>query len=318
MNKFEEICRELIKTPIVVVDVGADGGVNEIPNLAPLCEVHAFEPREDSFEQLKPAKTRYAKIFYHNKGLARTSGQHTLFVTRDPRASSLLKPNTPIIKRRREDNALDVVNEIKVDCITLEQFTNEAGINYIDLIKLDTQGSELDILLGGKLENISIITSEVEFVRFYEGQYLFDDMVSELSALGFRFAGVCGTQDTVDKKIIWADCMFIKRTFNDYDSLLKAAMILVEKGYYEDARWIFLDHNLSLESWEKMVNAHILDLHPQSNLIVKINNFLKKVTGGTGLLEVLRAKIGQLLLQSKLGKAAYLIGRNRNIGSKQQ
>ena len=67
-----------------------------------------------------------------------------------------------------------------------------------------------------------------------------------------------------------------------------------------------------------MVNAHILDLHPQSNLIVKINNFLKKVTGGTGLLEVLRAKIGQLLLQSKLGKAAYLIGRNRNIGSKQQ
>jgi hypothetical protein len=54
---FLQACRELLEFPIVSVDVGADGGVREWGELATLCAVHAFEPRQNSFAELQRSLT---------------------------------------------------------------------------------------------------------------------------------------------------------------------------------------------------------------------------------------------------------------------
>jgi hypothetical protein len=59
-----------------------------------------------------------------------------------------------------------------------------------DFIKIDTQGSELDILHGGDalLDNPIIgLEVEVEFVRMYEEQPLFGDICSYLDKKGYEF-----------------------------------------------------------------------------------------------------------------------------------
>jgi FkbM family methyltransferase len=53
------------------------------------------------------------------------------------------------LKRWRQDNGFDVTQELEVDCISLAQFVQEENLSRIDFLKLDTQGSELDILRGG-------------------------------------------------------------------------------------------------------------------------------------------------------------------------
>ena len=314
MSKFSTVCSGLISTPVVVVDVGADGLLHEMGGLAELCEIHAVEPRDESFEQLAPLNdgSRYGKRFYYHKGLARTAGPHTLYVTRVPQASSLLKPNRLIIDRWRDDHKLDVIGETLIECMTLADLVRSAGVDSIDLIKLDTQGSELDILLADPalLAHISIVTSEVEFVPLYEGQPLFDDVVRELSQHGFRFVGF-GTTDTVDQKIIWADCLFAQRVFDDRERLLKAAMVLIEKGYLEDARWLLADHGEPSDTWQAMADAQLADQHGRSTWVAGVNKQLKAITKRSRLLESLRVRVGQILMRFPIGRAAHMIGRNR-------
>jgi FkbM family methyltransferase len=137
MGKFVDVCRPLFSSPLVVVDVGAAGGVSEMESLAPLCEVHAVEPRNDSHQELTQInrQSSYGQFFSYDKGVAKTAGVYTLYVTKTPEASSLYPPNTPLIKRWRQDDVFDVAGEVDIDCITLEEMLSSKKVNYVDVIK---------------------------------------------------------------------------------------------------------------------------------------------------------------------------------------
>lgn len=305
MTKFEQVCTELFVSPCVVVDVGASGGVGELRGFAGLCEVHASEPRLDSFSAMEEAApdSPYAKFRSYDKGLARTAGIHTLYVTRIPEASSLYPPNMEIVSRWRNDGIFDVVAEVPIQCITLEQMLVQGEVKYVDLIKIDTQGSELDILLAGGeyLQKISVIKCEVEFVELYKGQPLFDDVVRELSARGFRYVGLFDGHVYVGKNI-WGDAIFVKKRFEDRDQLIKAAAILINEGYYEDARWLFLDHAEPIETFKLMVDAHVLDSHPNALFYKRANDILRSVGKKVPLLEKVRVLLSKWIRRTKLGR----------------
>ena len=88
MTKFEITCKERFKSPVTIVDVGAAGGVGELLGFAGLCGVHAVDPRSESCSALdgESKASPYAGFNTYDKGLARTSGLHTLYVTRVPEA----------------------------------------------------------------------------------------------------------------------------------------------------------------------------------------------------------------------------------------
>ncbi len=66
-----------------------------------------------------------------------------------------------------------------------------AGLDRIDVLKIDVQGSELMILQNGrkKLSDCSILQVEVPFVCLYKGQPTFGDIDAELRAQGFMVHG---------------------------------------------------------------------------------------------------------------------------------
>ncbi len=57
----------------------------------------------------------------------------------------------------------------------------------IDLIKLDVQGSELDIIKGGEntIKNTSFVLTEVSLVPYNHGAPLMDDVVNKITEIGF-------------------------------------------------------------------------------------------------------------------------------------
>jgi FkbM family methyltransferase len=317
MTQFLETCRDLFESPLVVVDVGAAGGVNEVEGLASLCEMHAVEPRADSFRELVVLNEQghYAKSFSYSKGLAKVSGRQTLYVTRIPEASSIYRPNTSLVDRWRGDGAFDVVAEESIDCITLKEMLIETDIDHIDLIKIDTQGSELGVLLGAGdcLDRISIIKCEVEFVELYEGQPLFDDLVRELSGQGFRFVdffdGAFVGRAPDKGKRIWGDAMFIKKSFDQADKLIKAAAILVEMGHCEEARWLLLDSEESVENWQRMIDARVIDQYPKARFFKKTNEIFKSISKKSLFLESIRQLLIKQLLRTRFGNALTKIRR---------
>jgi FkbM family methyltransferase len=76
--------------------------------------------------------------------------------------------------------------QVKKNTYTLDEVADEVNKTF-DVIKIDTQGSELDIIRGG-LETVkksSYVIMEVSVVQYNENGPLFDEVVEYMNQIGF-------------------------------------------------------------------------------------------------------------------------------------
>ena len=80
----------------------------------------------------------------------------------------------------------------RLSTTTLEEASS--GLPLPDLIKMDTQGSELDILAGGikALSYARIVMTETPVLRYNKGAPRFQDYIDAFGQLGFAPVGVEG------------------------------------------------------------------------------------------------------------------------------
>ena len=77
-------------------------------------------------------------------------------------------------------------------------------------------------------------------------------------------------------------------------------------GYFEEARWLVLDHldhRENTEIFQNMVEALVLDHHPSSNFFQRIHNILKNAGRKSLLLEKFRKFLVKQLVKTKFGRA---------------
>ncbi|HEV8020194.1 MAG TPA: FkbM family methyltransferase [Candidatus Lustribacter sp.] len=157
-----------------------------------------FDADEDAVPQMlarnDPAKSR---VFPYCLG--DVNGPATFYHNYDPYTSSLLKPSTEFdfVQRSkgrdyRLSDAFRPVREAPVELQTLDSLhlLDDPAVAAPAIITIDTQGTELAILRGGRdliTEHTMAIVTEAEFVRLYEGQPLFGDLCAALDELGFMF-----------------------------------------------------------------------------------------------------------------------------------
>jgi FkbM family methyltransferase len=175
---------------IRLIDVGARGGIDKRwePFYSEL-EVRAFEPDPEECAALGSRSSPYAVRFLPVILGARDGEPATLFVCRTPGCSSLLRPNSELLQFYEYGENLDVVGEHPM--ITTRMDT-ACGDFQPDVLKIDTQGTELDVLRGAGrlLDNTLAVELEVEFVQQYAGQPVFSDVDSFMREQGFTLRGL--------------------------------------------------------------------------------------------------------------------------------
>jgi FkbM family methyltransferase len=174
------------RTPLVLVDVGVRWGVHERwSGVADHLRVIGFEPDPDEHARLTAQAAQ--GVTYLRAALAQEAGEVTLNITRSPACSSLLRPNSEFIRSFPDAGRFDIVRAAEVTADSMDAQLAEAGVNDVDFIKLDTQGSELAILRGAtrSLESAFGLEVEVEFAALYEGQPLFADVDAHMRDAGF-------------------------------------------------------------------------------------------------------------------------------------
>ena len=163
-------------------------------------------------------------IKYYPYALGKANEKKKLYNTQAPMCTSLYKPNEKLISLYNNLHFAYLKNETEIETITLDNFISKNSIDNLDFIKIDTQGSELDIFNGGKnsLKNVVKIICEVEFVPIYEDQPLFGDVNKFLNENGFMFNKFLGLSGRALKPLIlnkdlnkasqhmWSDAVFIK------------------------------------------------------------------------------------------------------------
>lgn len=210
-NKPYSTIKSLIKKDNpVIFDIGANTGtsINSLSQLTNSTNIYSFEPDPDTYArlELKWGRTRGVKTF--NLALSDQNGSLEFFVTGSNLASSLLKP----IDTGKTSDTYSIKDVILIESRTLDFFTSQHGINFIDFIKLDTQGSELNVLKGAqRLLNeraISLIYAEVEFQEIYQGQCLYHELAAFLGHYGFQLYSLYNISINKKGETLCADALF--------------------------------------------------------------------------------------------------------------
>ncbi len=171
---------------LTLVDVGARWGVN--PNwagLEDLTRIICFEP--DPAECQRLSASAPPNITYVPTALAEVNGPMPLWITVDPACTSRYRPHDALVATYPALTVMRPKECIELDARSLDDVLASEGLPAPDVIKLDTQGSELDILRGtvGNLAACSAIDVEVEFNALYEGAHVFADVDTFLRGHGF-------------------------------------------------------------------------------------------------------------------------------------
>ena len=178
----------LASDPLRASDVGSDGGICEhwVPYLD-LLRVDAFEPNEA--ECKKQALISPPHIDWHPIGLAKTSGAHTLYVPKRTTGASLYPPNLDFQKKFGDSTYWGEIRQVSIECLAYQDFLQRYKKSAPNIIKIDTQGSELDILSSftdEQLQEVIAVEVEVEFQEIYLGQPLFFDVHQFMLSKGFE------------------------------------------------------------------------------------------------------------------------------------
>lgn len=204
-----------------IIDIGANDGYwsKEMRTLFPDTQIYAFEPLKDCFERLTARFCNDTNFTAYNVALGSING--TSEIERSSfHPSSSLRSMTALHKTLYPKSA-NITHEHITIC-TLDSLKDLSLKNDV-LIKMDVQGFEDEVIIGGRqvLSQAAVIVVETSFVTLYEHQPLFGDIHEKLTELGFVYRGNCGehfSRFTGEK--IYEDSIFVKnpsQVKNKYD-----------------------------------------------------------------------------------------------------
>jgi FkbM family methyltransferase len=239
--------------PLVVADIGARGGsLGELENLKKFIRYFAFDADTDEAERLShspPAGFHSFEVFPFYVG--RENGLIDFHIFHDAGHSSLFKPSSRF-KNFFSRNQFDVKETVKVESKTLDAIIQDRKLEYPDIIKLDTQGTELDILSNAEntLSQATLVEVEVEFIEMYQNQPLMHDVMKFMYDRGFEllylnrvFGGRTAYPGQARGQLIFGDALFGRKEESlavlGIEKITKYVIALINYGHLDLAYHIF-------------------------------------------------------------------------------
>ena len=226
------ISKLLVDNKLIALDVGAQGGFFESNIFAKkynnFFDSIVVEPLSNEAEKL--SKKNYKVI---TKGLWSTNCKKKLYVLgKRLGSSSMYKPskdNYDLYNFKKKDFSLfDITNEIEVECTTANESLNKLNIKHLDFLKIDTQGSELEILKGLGEYRPLIIKVEAQVVPMYEDVPNWSELMNYLYKINYMTSEWVEIGPHLTRSPVEMDMIFIPNYLND---LGKKLILSREKAF---------------------------------------------------------------------------------------
>jgi len=188
--------------PKRVVDIGAHVGdfTRQLASMSPNCEFILVEANPYCEEYLKKLNQPY-KIL----ALSNHSGTTHLYVEKANSigtGASIYKENTDWYGEGKYE-----LLEVPTDTLDNQNFFPE---EVIDLVKIDVQGAELDILMGGNktITRSKYVLAEVSLLEYNHKAPLMDKVVSKMKQYGFYIEDILEYHKLSNNQIFQLDILF--------------------------------------------------------------------------------------------------------------
>ena len=171
-----------------VIDVGANKGraARRFRRLFPQARVHCVEPIPRLCRRLEQwAETQGGAVEVFELALARAPSEQPLYVHRQSDILSTLAAPAP--------GEAALYEPVRVRVETLDRLTGELSLEPDVLVKLDTEGLDLEVIRGGgeTLRRAAAVIVEAAFHpnSAGEGAPTFEDIAGALRDLGYVYRG---------------------------------------------------------------------------------------------------------------------------------
>ena len=197
---------------LVIFDVGAYIGkvAATYREMFPTATIYSFEPFPDSFQELSRAADG-THIKAYQVACSDTEGAAELQVDSDRSCNSLFPRPTNTTPYYPRDSR--TVGRTVVKTQTLDAFCAKEGIDAIDILKIDVEGSELRVLNGASkklgCKQVGLIYVEVMFVPHYEGGCLFHEVSSFLHQNEYTLFDLYDLKRASNGQLRWGNAVFV-------------------------------------------------------------------------------------------------------------
>lgn len=206
-GSLQQVCNQGFR-PETVIDVGAALGTFSLAchSLFPNAQYLLVEPLEEYITSLKKVTSAIPRATYEIAVASTTDGTASLNVHHDLVGSSLfqeVEEGTDVNGVRRD-----------VPSVMLDRLVAERGARPPYLLKIDVQGAELEVLLGGKatLNGAEYVVLEVSCFQFFQHGPQFGDVVAFMESNGFVPYDMFGLQyRPLDQALSQVDIVFVKK-----------------------------------------------------------------------------------------------------------
>ena len=194
----------------MIFDVGANYGqsVDKFKKAFPLSFIHSFEPSPITFASLKRHCSAFSDVHVWNLGVGACNGTLPFLENSQSDMSSFLPPS--------KCGWGEIVRTTDVKITTLDVFAEEQGVEFVHVLKSDTQGFDYEVFKGARnlmrQDKIGLIYFEFIFSDMYKNLPLFHDVFQYLSENRFDLVSFYDFHFQ-NELVSWADVLFVNRAF---------------------------------------------------------------------------------------------------------
>lgn len=200
------------KKPLLI-DVGANVGqtISMFKRAFEQPTIHAFEPNKTLVDtKLAAAYGQDKNIVLNAAGLGAEEGVLKLNHFDQDQMCSFL----PMDNSQRNPYAGEaVVNSSEVPVWTLDEYAKKHSLGAIDLLKIDTQGYDLQVLKGADAlltaGKVSFIMLEINFIPHYVGQAAFFELDAFLNKRGYALVDLY-EKIWIENRLAWCNGLYQK------------------------------------------------------------------------------------------------------------
>ncbi|WP_375305444.1 FkbM family methyltransferase [Bradyrhizobium sp. A11] len=194
--------------PELVIDVGANRGQFALlaRHLWPTARIVSLEPLPGPNATCRTVMAADERFELFEAAVSTEAGNSIINVTSEDDSSSLL----PLGEEHQRLYGSSLASTLTIRTDRLCAFVAPDECPASCLLKIDTQGFELEVLKGSEelLPRVQHIYAELSFVELYRGQPLASEVISYLHAVGYQLAGVFNVAYDGADRPVQADMLF--------------------------------------------------------------------------------------------------------------
>ena len=205
---------------LVALDVGAQGGFFNASIFSKKYNFF-FDPIvvEPIPEEAKKLEDKNYKVI--SKGLWSENCKKKLYILgKRPGSSSMYKPNSNTFDlydfKKKDFPIFDITDEIDIECTTIKESLNKFKVNNLDFLKIDTQGSELEILKGIGEYFPLLMKIEAQIIPMYENVPSWSELVNYLEKKNYMVSEWIEIGKHITRVPAEMDMIFIPNYLTDF------------------------------------------------------------------------------------------------------